>query len=64
MHRAQKHILKENVNSGIQSFTNMFLQIIGFKFVEIDFIYLLSPTIVQVLNYMQREHAKNASSFF
>lgn len=39
-------------------------QIIRLEFVEIDFIYLVSPTLVQVLNYMQREHEKNVSFFF
>lgn len=59
MHRALKQVLKEN------AFTYMYVfRIIRLKFAEIDFIYLVSPTLVQVLNYMQREHEKNVSSFF
>lgn len=59
MHRALQQVLKEN------AFTYMYVfWIIRLKFAEIDFIYLVSPALVQVLNYMQREHEKNVFSFF
>lgn len=58
MHRALKQVLKEN------ALQRCVFQIIRLEFVEIDFIYLVSPALVQVLNYMQREHEKNVSSFF